>query len=89
MILAAFHLLHKKPDPTMEDIREGLYGNLCRCTGYIQIFEAVAEAARRRATTGDPIRPNISLWRRPACRRPCRCWQRNRAPGCPSPGERT
>jgi carbon-monoxide dehydrogenase small subunit len=51
MILAAFHLLHKKPDPTMEDIREGLSGNLCRCTGYIQIFEAVEEAARRRATT--------------------------------------
>ena len=51
MILAAAHLLDKKPDPTMEDIREGLSGNLCRCTGYIQIFEAVAEAARRRATT--------------------------------------
>jgi carbon-monoxide dehydrogenase small subunit len=51
MILAASHLLHKKPEPTMEDIREGLSGNLCRCTGYMQIFEAVAEAARRRATT--------------------------------------
>jgi carbon-monoxide dehydrogenase small subunit len=51
MILAAVHLLNKKPEPTMEDIREGLSGNLCRCTGYIQIFEAVAEAARRRATT--------------------------------------
>ena len=51
MILAASHLLNKKPEPTMEDIREGLSGNLCRCTGYIQIFEAVAEAARRRATT--------------------------------------
>ncbi len=49
MILAAFHLLQKKPDPTMDDIREGLSGNLCRCTGYIQIFEAVAEAARRRS----------------------------------------
>lgn len=48
MILAAFHLLRKKPDPTLEDIREGLAGNLCRCTGYAQIFEAVAEAARRR-----------------------------------------
>ena len=34
-----------------EDIREGLSGNLCRCTGYIQIFEAVAEASRRGATT--------------------------------------
>jgi len=51
MILAAAHLLNKKPEPTMEDIREGLSGNLCRCTGYIQIFVAVAEAARRRATT--------------------------------------
>ena len=48
MILAALHLLKKKPDPTIEDIREGLSGNLCRCTGYIQIFEAVVEAARRR-----------------------------------------
>ena len=37
--------------PRMDEIREGLSGNLCRCTGYIQIFEAVAEAARRRATT--------------------------------------
>ncbi|HEX3355154.1 MAG TPA: (2Fe-2S)-binding protein [Terriglobales bacterium] len=51
MILAASHLLQKKSDPTIEDIREGLSGNLCRCTGYIQIFEAVAEAARRKATT--------------------------------------
>jgi len=50
MILAASHLLRKKPEPTMEDIREGLSGNLCRCTGYMQIFEAVAEAARRRGS---------------------------------------
>lgn len=49
MILAAFHLLDKKPDATMEDIREGLSGNLCRCTGYSQIFEAVAEAAHGKA----------------------------------------
>jgi aerobic carbon-monoxide dehydrogenase small subunit len=49
MILAAHHLLRRKPDPTTEEIKEGLSGNLCRCTGYIQIFEAVAEAARRRA----------------------------------------
>ena len=48
MILAAHHLLQKKADPTMDEIREGLSGNLCRCTGYIQIFEAVADAARRR-----------------------------------------
>ena len=46
MILAACQLLCKKPNPTMDEIREGLSGNLCRCTGYTQIFEAVAEAAR-------------------------------------------
>jgi carbon-monoxide dehydrogenase small subunit len=48
MILAAVHLLEKKPEPAVADIREGLAGNLCRCTGYMQIFEAVAKAARRR-----------------------------------------
>lgn len=51
MILAAHHLLRKNPQPTVEEIREGLSGNLCRCTGYMQIFEAVAEAGRRGATT--------------------------------------
>jgi len=47
MILAAVHLLNGKPEPSMDEIREGLSGNLCRCTGYSQILEAVAEAARR------------------------------------------
>jgi carbon-monoxide dehydrogenase small subunit len=49
MILASRQLLDKKPKPTLEEIREGLSGNLCRCTGYMQIFEAVMEAA-----DGDP-----------------------------------
>jgi carbon-monoxide dehydrogenase small subunit len=48
MILAAVHLLEKKPEPTQSDIREGLAGNLCRCTGYMQIFEAVAKATQQR-----------------------------------------
>jgi carbon-monoxide dehydrogenase small subunit len=48
MILAACHLLNRNSEPTIEEIREGLSGNLCRCTGYSQIVEAVAEAARRR-----------------------------------------
>jgi carbon-monoxide dehydrogenase small subunit len=48
MILAAVHLLEKKTEPELVDIREGLSGNLCRCTGYAQIFEAVAKAARER-----------------------------------------
>ena len=46
MILASHQLLHKKPSPTLCEIREALSGNLCRCTGYMQIFEAVAQAAR-------------------------------------------
>jgi len=44
MILAAVHLLDKHPQPALEEIREGLSGNLCRCTGYLQIFEAVQQA---------------------------------------------
>lgn len=47
MLLAAHHLLSKKPDPSVDEVREGLSGNLCRCTGYMQIFEAVLEAGRR------------------------------------------
>ena len=46
IILAASHLLSNKPHPTPEEIKEGLSGNLCRCTGYAQICEAIAEAAR-------------------------------------------
>jgi carbon-monoxide dehydrogenase small subunit len=46
IILAASYLLSKKPHPTAEEIKEGLSGNLCRCTGYAQICEASAEAAR-------------------------------------------
>ena len=49
MIVAAVHLLKTKARPTIEDLREGFSGNFCRCTGYMQIFEAVAEAARRMA----------------------------------------
>jgi aerobic carbon-monoxide dehydrogenase small subunit len=47
MLLAAHHLLSKKPTPSLDEVREGLSGNLCRCTGYTQIFEAVMEAGRR------------------------------------------
>jgi aerobic carbon-monoxide dehydrogenase small subunit len=46
MILAAVNLLARKPHPTEAEIREGLAGNLCRCTGYIKIFESVVEACR-------------------------------------------
>ena len=41
--------LKKNPDPTEEEIRHGLIGNLCRCTGYVHIVEAVKDAARKSA----------------------------------------
>ena len=50
MILASHHLLRRNPSPTLEDIREALSGNLCRCTGYMQIFESVAQAAKQSQT---------------------------------------
>ena len=47
MVLAAATLLERCPNPTEEDIRVGLAGNLCRCTGYMRIFEAVIQAQRQ------------------------------------------
>ena len=46
MIMATHHLLQKHPQPTLLRIQEGLNGNLCRCTGYIRIFESVQAAAQ-------------------------------------------
>jgi aerobic carbon-monoxide dehydrogenase small subunit len=47
MILAAVNLLARVPSPTSEEIREGLSGNLCRCTGYTKIFESVVAACQK------------------------------------------
>ena len=47
MILAAVDLLKRIPEPTENDIRNGLAGNLCRCTGYIKIFESVVRAYQK------------------------------------------
>src|SRR5690606_13965111 len=46
IIVAAKDLLDEKPDPSDEDIRTALSGNLCRCTGYTRIFSAIRKAAR-------------------------------------------
>jgi len=46
-LLAAKELVDKKPKPTRDEIKEALSGNLCRCTGYIKIYEAVELAAAR------------------------------------------
>ena len=48
MILSACHLLEKNPNPTEGEIRAGLEGNICRCTGYANIVKAVQAAARAR-----------------------------------------
>jgi carbon-monoxide dehydrogenase small subunit len=56
MIMAAADLLERNPDPSEEDVRHALEGNLCRCTGYENIVKAVMSAARepRRATAEPP-----------------------------------
>ena len=46
MVLAAVSLLERNPQPTEEDIRNGLAGNLCRCTGYMKIFDSVLKAVQ-------------------------------------------
>jgi carbon-monoxide dehydrogenase small subunit len=46
MIVSATALLAETPDPTIDQIREGLSGNLCRCSGYVKVIEAVQLAAR-------------------------------------------
>lgn len=54
MIMAAAAFVGERPSPTAEEIREALSGNLCRCTGYGKIVDAVVDAARRMAaTTGE------------------------------------
>jgi carbon-monoxide dehydrogenase small subunit len=45
LVVATVDLLHRSPDPTDDEIREALSGNLCRCTGYAKIFDAVRMAA--------------------------------------------
>jgi carbon-monoxide dehydrogenase small subunit len=49
MLMAAAQLLDRNPHPTMAQIREGLAGNLCRCTGFMRIFESVLAASTQPA----------------------------------------
>jgi aerobic carbon-monoxide dehydrogenase small subunit len=55
ILISARALLDRKPNPSEADIREALVGNLCRCTGYLRIIEAVHEASERQlqAASGD------------------------------------
>lgn len=45
--MESYWLLKEKPNPTEEEIREGISGNLCRCTGYQNIIKAIKDAAAR------------------------------------------
>jgi aerobic carbon-monoxide dehydrogenase small subunit len=64
MIMAATDLLKRNPDPSEEEVRKGLEGNLCRCTGYQNIVAAVLEAAQNGGTGTDapppPERPEAA-----------------------------
>jgi carbon-monoxide dehydrogenase small subunit len=54
MVLSAVHLLHRHPEPDRDRIRVELSGNLCRCTGYVKIVDAVQAAARAMAEGSKP-----------------------------------
>ena len=62
MIMAAADLLERNPDPSEDEIRDGLAGNLCRCTGYHNIVKAVQHAARlqRRGEVPEPEMPQVA-----------------------------
>jgi len=47
MLLSAYALLKKNPKPTAEEVKTAIEGNLCRCTGYVKIIEAILDAAGR------------------------------------------
>jgi len=53
MVVTAHALLEETPRPSREQIRDAISGNLCRCTGYVPIVDAIAEAAEARATRPD------------------------------------
>ena len=55
MLISAHALLERNPDPTEEEIREALVGNLCRCTGYLRIIEAVQAAAEKEEVSDGPV----------------------------------
>jgi carbon-monoxide dehydrogenase small subunit len=56
MLMAAVQLINKHPRPNIVQIREGLAGNLCRCTGFMRIFESVLAAATK---IGEPAAEQV------------------------------
>lgn len=60
MIVSVAHLLEKSPQPTDEEIREAISGNICRCTGYSKIVKAVRKAAKLKQSN-PPVTPGRKL----------------------------
>jgi carbon-monoxide dehydrogenase small subunit len=61
MIMTSYDLLSRNPDPSEEEIRRALGGNLCMCTGYVQIIRAVQAAAAAMKRTPTPARGGAEL----------------------------
>ncbi|HDQ34900.1 MAG TPA: (2Fe-2S)-binding protein, partial [Chloroflexi bacterium] len=61
MVLAAEALLRQNPTPTRVEIRRAIQGNLCRCTGYQQIVDAIEATARRRAGLPADVAEKVTL----------------------------
>ena len=55
MIMASIDLVNDNPNPTEDEVREGIEGNLCRCTGYQNIVRAVQQAAARDEPVGSAV----------------------------------
>jgi aerobic-type carbon monoxide dehydrogenase small subunit (CoxS/CutS family) len=72
MLLSATYLLEQNPHPTEEEIRRGIQGNICRCTGYVNIVEAIKEAAKRQRTRPAPSSSSAPARRRASPARACR-----------------
>jgi len=53
MLMMATALLRENPNPSRQEVKEGLGGNICRCTGYVKIIDAVLSAAKEMAGGGD------------------------------------
>jgi carbon-monoxide dehydrogenase small subunit len=64
MMLAAVSLLENNPDPTEEQIRWGISGNLCRCTGYVNIVKAIQYAAEKMRAQNEAPQPEVNEVRR-------------------------
>lgn len=62
MLLSSLFLIRRNPNPSDEQIRRAIEGNLCRCTGYLSIVKAVSSAAEKMRTNGDPLKRSTEVY---------------------------